>query len=432
MEKTFMDNLDRNIFPYVEYPGYPFRYPTHLPLIVTRKQIEEVRQVSGALYGIFAKAVRRAMECSDSFMDDMEIPEKLRKYLHGGNAMKDLPTWISRFDYVIDEKTGAIHMVEINADTPCAEIEAYYANGVAARYFGKENPNAFEMNGLRSFLLDVYLRCCGHMSGRQLEEHPILFSCFHDYIEDMGTTRFLMNAMKEAVPEDVRSHILFESFYNLAVMEDGSLALPDGRTVSFLYRMHPMEILIEEKADQDGSSLGELMMEGYGAGRFHMMNPPESIIMQSKGFQALLYALMEDHAFFSEKEREIIRTYIPPCFFQRDFRPDEKSPSQWIRKPIWGREGRGIDIINEKGEILYRKEVEDPEDVVCRDSESSLVHQFIPQQKIVTKTDVGILEGYVTLSCFMLGDRPSAIYARFSEEKIAGNEAYWIPVLYEG
>lgn len=55
MEKTFMDDLDRNIFPYVEYPGYPFRYPTHLPLIVTRKQIEEVRQVSGALYGILPK-----------------------------------------------------------------------------------------------------------------------------------------------------------------------------------------------------------------------------------------------------------------------------------------------------------------------------------------------------------------------------------------
>lgn len=55
---------------------------------------------------------------------------------------------------------------------------------------------------------------------------------------------------------------------------------------------------------------------------------------------------------------------------------------------------------------------------MCRDSESSLVQQYIPQQKIVTKTDVGILEGYVTLSCFMLGDRPSAIYARFSEEKL--------------
>lgn len=192
------------------------------------------------------------------------------------------------------------------------------------------------------------------MSSRQLEEHPILFSCFHDYIEDMGTTRFLMNAMKEAVPDDVRSHILFESFYNLAVMEDGSLALPDGRTVSFLYRMHPMEILIEEKADQDGSSLGELMMEGYGAGRFHMMNPPESIIMQSKGFQALLYALMEDHA-FSRKRTGNRQDLYSALLFQRDFRPDEKSPSQWIRKPIWGREGRGIDIINEKGRSCIGK-----------------------------------------------------------------------------
>ena len=180
MEKTFMDDLDRNIFPYVEYPGYPFRYPTHLPLIVTRKQIEEVRRVSGALYRIFAKAAKRAIECDDSFMDDMEIPEKLRKYLHGGNAMKDLPTWISRFDYIIEEKTGRIRMVEINADTPCAEIEAYYANGVAGRYFSKENPNAFEMNGLRSFLLDVYLRCRGNMTSEELEAHPILFSCFHD------------------------------------------------------------------------------------------------------------------------------------------------------------------------------------------------------------------------------------------------------------
>ncbi|MGN0953518.1 glutathionylspermidine synthase family protein [Dialister sp.] len=432
MEKTFMDELDRNIFPYVEYPGYPFRYPTHLPLIVSRKQIEELRRVSGALYHIFAKAVKRAQDCGDDFMDAMEIPAGLRKYLHQGNAMKDLPTWISRFDYVIDEKTGQIRMVEINADTPCAEIEAYYANGVAGRYFGKENPNAFEMNGLRSFMLDVYLRCCGNMNSRELEEHPILFSCFDDYIEDLGTTKFLMNAMKEAVPEDVRSHILFESFYRLAVMEDGSPALPDGRKVSFLYRMHPMEILIEERADQDGSSLGELMMDGYINHRFHMMNPPESIIMQSKAFQALLYALMEEHAFFNEKEQEIIRTYIPECFFQRDFRLEGKDKnSLWIRKPVWGREGRGIDIINGNGETVYRKKVEEEEDIVCRNSESCLIQQYIPQQKIVTKTDVGIMEGYVTLSCFMLGDRPSAVYARFSDEKIAGNEAYWIPVLYE-
>lgn len=193
------------------------------------------------------------------------------------------------------------------------------------------------------------------MSSRQLEEHPILFSCFHDYIEDLGTTRFLMNAMKEAVPEDVRSHILFESFYNLAVMEDGSLALPDGRTVSFLYRMHPMEILIEEKADQDGSSLGELMMEGYGAGRFHMMNPPESIIMQSKGFQALLYALMEDHAFFSEKNRKSSGPIFRPAFSSGISGQTKKVPPSGSGNPSGAEKDGVLILLTKKGRLCIGK-----------------------------------------------------------------------------
>ena len=195
MEKTFMDDIDREIFPYVEYPGYPFRYPTHLPVIMERKQVEEIRRVSGELFQIFVKAGRRFQEMSDDFFDAMDMPQRMKHYLHSGNALKDLPTWLSRFDFVIDEKSGRIQMVEINADTPCAEIEAYYANGVAAKYFQKDNPNSFEMNGLRSFMMDVYLRCCGNMSSSDLSAHPILFSCFDDYIEAYGPTLFLMNAM---------------------------------------------------------------------------------------------------------------------------------------------------------------------------------------------------------------------------------------------
>ena len=195
------------------------------------------------------------------------------------------------------------------------------------------------------------------MSSRQLEEHPILFSCFHDYIEDLGTTRFLMNAMKEAVPEDVRSHILFESFYNLAVMEDGSLALPDGRTVSFLYRMHPMEILIEEKADQDGSSLGELMMEGYRAGRFHMMNPPESIIMQSKGFQALLYCPHGRPCPFSqEKERANHQDlYSALRFFSGISVQTKKVPPSGSGNPSGAEKDGVLILLTKKGRLCIGK-----------------------------------------------------------------------------
>lgn len=431
MEKTFMDNIDRTIFPYVEYPGYPFRYPTHLPLIMERSQVKNLRDVSRGLFGIFAKAVKRFQEMPDAFFDAMEIPPKMKKYLHQGNLYHDFPTWISRFDYVIDKNTGRIQMVEINADTPCAEIEAYYANGVAADYFKKEDPNAYEQDRLRRFLMDIFIRVTGRMSAAELHEHPFLFSCFHDYIEDYGTTLYLMNTLKKAVDPSVADDIVFESFYNLAVMPDGSLALPDGRTPCFLYRMHPMEILIEEQADEDGSSLGELMMDGYLSGKFAMMNPPECIIMQSKGFQALVYALMEEHRFFTDKEQDLIRTYLPESYFQRDFRlGDQPEDSEWIRKPIWGREGHGIDIIDGRGQRIKKKEGVYEGDIVFRESDGTLVQRFVPQEKIVTKTDVGIEEGYITLSCFMLGDTPSAIYARFSPDDIAGTEAYWIPVLY--
>ena len=76
----------------------------------------------------------------------MDMPENLIPYLHRGNPLC-LPTWLSRFDFVLDDREQ-LRMVEINADTPCFLIESYYANGVAARYFDKVDPNIDAYNEL--------------------------------------------------------------------------------------------------------------------------------------------------------------------------------------------------------------------------------------------------------------------------------------------
>lgn len=431
-EKTYIDLLDRTIFPYVEYPGYDARYPTHSPLALERSYVETIREVSAKLFAIFTKVTKIFQECPDEFFDDMEIPEPMRPYLRRGNAMHNLPTWLSRFDFVIDKYTGQIRMVEINADTPCAFIEAYYANGVAADFFGKDHPNRGEYERLKDWLYDIFKQTCGLKSQPYLTQHPLVFSCFHDYLEDYGTTEFLRHAMQEAVGPAYASHIIFESFYNLSVFPDGSVALPDGRTPSFLYRLHPMELLIEETADDDGSSLGQLLMDGYQAGKFAMMNPPEAIIMQSKGFAAFVYALMKcKTSLFTADEAQTIQTYLPDSYFERDFAAvSAPKGTQWIKKPIWGREGRDIHVLDEREQCILRKEVDNPDDIVCRDSKTYVVQKFIQQPQVQAKTDAGLLAGYVTLSCFMLGQTPSAMYARFSPEEIAGTEAYWIPVIY--
>lgn len=138
--------------------------------------------------------------------------------------------------------------------------------------------------------------------------------------------------------------------------------------------------------------------------------------MQSKGFQALLYALMEDHAFSRKKNRKSSGPIFRPAF-SAGFPARRKSPSLWIRKPIWGREGRGIDIINEKGRPCIGKKWKIRRTWYAATANPPWCSSTY-RSRNRDQTDVGILEGYVTLSCFMLGDRPSAIYARFSEEKL--------------
>ena len=77
--------------------------------------------------------------------------------------------------------------------------------------------------------------------------------------------------------------------------------------------------------------------------------------------------------------------------------------------------------------MLLAKEV-NPEDVVRRESEKCMYQRFVDQPETEVKTDEGLLTGYRTLSCFMHGEKPGALYARFSPEQIAGTEAYWLPL----
>ena len=60
-----------------------------------------------------------------------------------------------------------------------------------------------------------------------------------------------------------------------------------------------------------------------------------------------------------------------------------------------------------------------------------MYQDFIEQQSFTHIVDSGEKNGFLTISCFMLFDQPSAISCRFSPEEIAGTEAYWCPMVIE-
>ncbi len=429
--QSYIDQLDRKVFTFIDYEGYDDRYPALSTQAFPRAFYEEIRQVSRGLFGIFCKATQVFQAGPDGFAGQMDMPQELIPYLHKANIL-GLPTWLSRFDYVLD-RDGHLKMVELNADTPCFLIESYYANGVAAGFVGKSDPNEGLRDDLRAYLGGIHDVVMTMASKGRIEsagsilEQPFVFACFDDYIEDAATTRFLMEEMKAARPHmDAR----FLSLYDMAI-DPGGIPLDDGAYAAGLYRLHPMELLIDETTP-DGEPLGHYFLNLYQEGKFALFNPPEAIIMQNKSFMALVYALYLTDRFFTPQERKLIEDYLVPSYFENDF--SALADGSYIQKEIWGREGRHVKVMekrNGEAQLHLEKEVDNYDDIVCRDSNRLMYQDFIQQKVFRHRVDSGTKDGYLTLSCCMLGGKPSAVGCRFSPEKIAGTEAYFVPLVVE-
>ena len=428
-EPSYIDGLDPAIFSFIQYEDYADRYPTLTAQGFPASFYEELRFASARLFRIFVKAALVFQQAPDDFARDMDMPEALLPYLRTPNFF-GLPTWLSRFDFVLDEG-GHIRMVELNADTPCFLIESYYANGVAADWFGRRDPNAGAMEALRHFLRKVYDGLCASvvdLGARDFFRRPFVFSCFDDCPEDLATTRFLQRLMAESCPQgDIR----FLSFYDMEIDAAG-IPLEDGTHAAALYRLHPIEILIDERT-ADGEPLGQMFLDLYQEGRFALFNPPEAVILQNKSFMALVYALYRTNRFFTAEERDIIGRYLVPSYFEADY--EALSDGEYVYKEIWGREGRNVCVLRKRGanhEMVIEKLVDRYDEIVCRESAKAMYQTFIRQKRFHHRVDSGDKEGFLTFSCFMLFGQPSALGCRFSPEAIAGTEAYFLPLVEEG
>ena len=104
----------------------------------------------------------------------------------------------------------------------------------------------------------------------------------------------------------------------------------------------------------------------------------------------------------------------------------------YIRKEIWGREGKNVRLVEKQGDLaktVHEKQPDNADEIICRESRAAMYQDFIRQPRFVHTVDSGTIEGCLTLSCFMLFDTPSAVGARFSPAAIAGTEAYFLPLV---
>ena len=170
---------------------------------------------------------------------------------------------------------------------------------------------------------------------------------------------------------------------------------------------------------EDGYPVGLKLMELANFGAVDLVNPVKSIVLQNKALLALAWYLYQHRLFWTPQEEELLAAHLTPTYL--DSKP--LSGQRYIKKPIFGREGAGIAIVEPDGATSYEAEECDDCDLIYQ--------QFVPSDDVQQETDNGEAIGKYTYSCFVINGKASETFVRLQPGEITGVEAYFVPVLDE-
>lgn len=416
-KQSWIDGLDEKIIPYIDAPDYETRYPTLSPLYISASEKEKLQYLAREVYRVMTKLAEDVRSKSDVMpIDIINITPKLTPFIADDDS--DYVTNIARLDFV-KAKDGTYKVVEINADTPCAMPEAFYGNAVAQQYFAGGEADTYNAELIEPFveLLKTKLRGRINLTGIN-----ITLAANDEYAEDWANMQYLKNALADYV----KAHFDEYEFVNVRaarlidlVVKDDGVYHDDGSgeyKIDVLYRLHPLELLMDDESS-DGYPVGLKLMDLANMHKVILVNPVKAILMQNKAMMAIAHYLAANTNYFDSAEKQLVRTNIAATSMDaQDF-----AGRKFLKKPIFGREGCNISIIEPDGTFSY--EAEEADD--CAD----IYQEFIDSDIVSVETDAGRWEGKFTYSCFVINGKPSQLFVRFSPYDITGIEALFVPVV---
>ena len=416
-KSSWIDLLDEKIIPYIDAPDYETRYPVLSPLYLSKSEKEKIQYIAREVCAVMAKLAEDVRSKGNVMpIDIINMTPKLTPFILDDDSK--YVTNIARLDFVKD-KNGIYKVVEINADTPCAMPEAFYGNAVAQKYFTGSEDDGFDAELIEPFteLLKTTLKGKINFSGVN-----ITLAANDAYAEDWANMMYLKNALEDYI----KAHFDEYEFVNVRaarlidlVVKDDGVYHNDGSgeyKIDVLYRLHPLELLMDDESD-DGYPVGLKLMDLANMHKVILVNPVKAILMQNKAMMAIAHYLAGSTGYFDDAAKQLVRTNIAETSMDaKDF-----AGRKFLKKPIFGREGCNISIIEPDGTFSY--EAEEADD--CAD----IYQEFIDSDIVSVETDDGRWEGKFTYSCFVINGKPSKLFVRFSPYDITGIEALFVPVV---
>ena len=387
-ERNWVDYIDRDIIPYIKEPEWKYSYPTKTAISILKEEKEYVEKQARILFN----AMNKTVKCVRNLPEFEKFDFIASKF--------DCTSHLARMDFVKDMNND-FYLVEINADTPCAIPETFYGNFVYTQ--DKETQKRVNVNG--------ELACVFAQLSTSIDDF-FVFAANEEYQEDWYNAKYLYDNFKHYFP---RTKSELASLNDLEVFDDGVYL--SGKKIDVLYRLHPVEMLMEDVSD-DEYPVGRKLIELHNEGKVILVNSPEAIVMQDKRLFSMMTNFDNRFGFYTKEEKRAIVLMMPYTTTATNL---EYIHDTVIAKPIYGREGSGITIIN-RADITK----------IDNSNDEYIYQEYIKQPTVEAETVEGDkLTGYVTYSVFLLNGEPTAWYARFSPKEICDEEALWIPIEFK-
>jgi glutathionylspermidine synthase len=298
------------------------------------------------------------------------------------------PFLYGRFDLAYSGREGEpAKFLEYNADTPTGLVEASIV-----QWYWKEHlfPELDQWNGLHEALVERFeeLKVIRGWAGQM----HFAFSQDEPTGEDMVTTGYLLDCAEQAGWESPRLIDMSEIWYNHPTK---SFVNTDEQKIGNLFKLYPWEDMVGEHF---GKYLVETRPDGW-------LQPAWTMFLSTKMLAAALWHIYPGHP------------NLVPAY------PDEpRSMKQWVKKPLHGREGDGITICLDDGELISSKTNEW--------GEEGYVYQEYCELPLYTG-DKGE-PNYPVLGSWIIGDEAYGVGIRESDGPITDVDCRFVPNLIDG
>ncbi|WP_419873979.1 glutathionylspermidine synthase family protein [Candidatus Pristimantibacillus sp. PTI5] len=421
-EELFQGDLAERI-PYHRMYGKQYCLPSVTGY--TRAEYEELQAASEQVDRIYWKALRFVQR---------HLPDEFLKAQLGIHpsliraARIETPCHgVSRQDWILSAQ--GMKCIENNTDTPTGIPEtAFLGNAAVTRHTAFRSASA----GMDEALEKAFLRLINHYQNAGLTG-TIACTCYDWHVEDKCNTEYIMNVIS-----GLGYSVIFVPLDQLVIAEGDGL-YGNGERIDILYRLYPLEYLIHDTEEETGLPVGEALMELVEQGRLGLINPPQSILTQSKGFMALIWALYERNEqsadllgqpLFDEAELRTIQKYLLPSYFEDTVFVQQQIP--YVAKSYWGREGKGTTLFAGDGTLEseewgIQEEGDESKEIKQYYSEQQKIYQQrVTMQEVALHTEAGPLQGYLLTGAYVIGGAFAGLLPRVGS-KITGDMAYYCP-----